>query len=220
MKNIKKLIFFYLTCVLVENNKTEIQDHYRNERKINPKMLQILAELMSEALKQSTVKFGEEWLRAANEFECAIAIRYREKLRLSALNMNFKSVRENNWNYEQITDSDSFDNTKERVDGGKLRLIQNYPIGKFCVEGITYSCGSSLNDRNSERSIVLNVETIRKAWFRQGNRRFLEVNWAKNCIWFSNRDFTSVRAIDIYPEAFTNCDNADEECIQRYIEVF
>jgi hypothetical protein len=183
-------------------------------------LVKILGELLIDASKQFTVKFGEEWLRAANENECATAIRYREKLRTCALDMNFKSVSDNNWNYEKITDSDSIDVTKERVDGGKLKLIQNYPVGKFCVEGITYSCGSRLNNLNTERSIVLNVETIRKAWFRQGNRRLLEVNSAKNCIWFSNGDFTSVRAIDIYPEAFTNCQNSDEECIQRYIEVF
>jgi hypothetical protein len=166
------------------------------------------------------VKFGEDWLRAAFDNECATAIRYREKLGTSALNMNFKSEKDNNWNYEKITDSDSIDVTKERVDGGKLKLIQNYPVGKFCVEGITFSCGSKLNNLNSERSIVLNVEIIRKAWFRQGNPRLLEVNWAKNCIWFSNGDYRSVRAIDIYPEAFTNCQNSDEECISRFIQVF
>jgi hypothetical protein len=187
---------------------------------INPKYVKYLIELLIESTKQVSVKISEDWLRAAYDNECATAIRYREKLRTSALNMNFKSVKENNWNYEKITESDSIDVTKERVDGGQLKLIQNYPVGKFCVEGITFSCGSKLNNRKTERSIILNVETIRKAWSRQGNSRSLEVNWAKNCIWFSDGDYTSVRAIDIYPEAFTNCLNSDEECIQRYIQVF
>ena len=63
------------------------------------------------------------------------------------------------------------------------------------------------------------MTTIRNAWFRKGNPRFLEVDWGRNCIWFSNEDYRSVRAIDIYPRAFTDCNNADENCISRYIEV-
>ena len=125
-----------------------------------------------------------------------------------------------NWNYEKITDDDSTDKTTESVNGGALKLIQNYPEGKFCVESIIYSCGYRLFNKNSGRSIILNVATIRNAWFRQGNPRFLEVDWTRNCLWFSNQDYKSVRAIDIYPRAFTDCENMDENCISNHIEVF
>ena len=166
-----------------------------------------------------------EYYRASASDECAITIKYRAKLAgygypTAALNMNFKADYDDNWNYEKITNWDSVDTTKEKVTGGKLKLIQIYPEGKFCVQGITISCGSQLNRLNSERSVILDVPTIRNAWFRQGNPRFLEVDWDKNCMWFSNMDYKSVRAIDVYPNAFTNCQNAEDDCISKHIEVF
>jgi hypothetical protein len=151
---------------------------------------------------------------------CAVTIRYKAKEVSSALNMNFKSDSADNWNYEKISFDDSTDKTTESVNGGALKLIQNYPEGKFCVESIIYSCGYRLFNKNSGRSIILNVATIRNAWFKQGNPRFLEVDWTRNCLWFSNQDYKSVRAIDIYPEAFTECENSDENCISKHIEVF
>ncbi len=162
-----------------------------------------------------------EYYRASAPDECAVTIRYKIKLKgNAALNMNFKSDYDNNWNYEKISGYDSIDTTKEKVTGGRLKLIQNYPVGKFCVEGIVYSCGSQLNDKQTERSVILDVETIRKAWFKKGNPRLLEVDWGNNCLWFSRQDHKSVRAIDVYPGAFTKCENADENCISSHIEVF
>ncbi len=101
-----------------------------------------------------------------------------------------------------------------------MKLIQVYPKGKFCVYGIAFSCGSQLNDRNSERSIILDVDTILNTWFRQGNSRHLEVNLDLNCIYFSDNDFTSVRAVDIYTGAFTECENRSADCISKHIQVF
>ena len=140
--------------------------------------------------------------------------------------MNFRAgtpnspYHEDNWNYEKITKNDDVDSTKEFVTGDKLRLIQNYPVGKFCVESIFYSCGKQLFYMPSERSVNLDVETIRKAWFKKGNPRMLEVDWNRNCIWFSNMNDNSVRAIDINPSAFTECNNTDQNCISNHIEVF
>jgi hypothetical protein len=68
--------------------------------------------------------------------------------------------------------------------------------------------------------VILDVATIRNAWFKKGNPRLLEVDWSRNCIWFSDMDYRSVRAIDIYPQAFTDCENSDENCISNHIEVF
>lgn len=185
-------------------------------------MHQIQRILTSAAASGGTVDLTE-FYRASASDECAVTVAYRQKLSTnSALNMNFKALHdENNWNYEKLTERDSgVDKTTEKVAGGHLKLIQIYPEGKFCVEGITFSCGWRLNRRSTERSVVLDVPTIRNAWFRQGNPRFLEVNWDRNCLWFSDRDYTSVRAIDVHPQAFTDCENAAEHCIMQHIEVF
>lgn len=192
----------------------------RDKRFLDPVTIGIIGGLIASAAVSAGTVALTEFYRASSNNECAVTIRYRSKLRYSALNMNFKSQSEDNWNYEKITDYDSIDYTKEKVTGGFLSLIQIYPEGKFCLEAIIFSCGSQLNKKSSERSLIIDVPTIRKAWFRQGNTRFLEVDWNKNCLWFSGDDFTSVRAIDVYPCAFTACENADENCISTHIEVF
>lgn len=221
----------------VEEDKTKIQiplktnslfannsiDTGKRVKRFAPLLLGAISGVLSAAAATPIGVAITENYRASSSNECSVTIRYRETIRRyskTALNMNFKSTWDNNWNYEKISNEDSFDSTKEKVSGGRLKLIQNYPEGKFCVEGIIYSCGSELNKRNTERSVILDVSTIRKAWFIKGNPRMLEVNWGRNCIWFSDKDYKSVRAIDIYPEAFTECENSDEDCISKHIEVF
>jgi hypothetical protein len=88
------------------------------------------------------------------------------------------------------------------------------------MKAIIYSCGSQTNSRGTERSVILDAATIRKAWFRQGNHRLLDWDSYYDCLWWSRQDWTSVRAVDVYPYAFTDCNNNDSDCIQRHIEVF
>jgi hypothetical protein len=68
-----------------------------------------------------------------------------------------------------LKDRDGVDRTTEQVHGGMLRLVQIYPIGKPCIQEIIISCGATVTTRRTERSIVLNVATIRKGWFKKGN---------------------------------------------------
>ena len=125
---------------------------------------------------------------------------------------------DNNWNNELIDNTNSIDKTTETVDGGHIKLIQVYPYGKTCIQYIFFSCGSSLLAMNTERSLLLDVATIQKAWFLKGDDRVLDIDFENNCIWFAE-DSTSVRAIDILPGAFA-CDYNAADCIAQKLEVF
>ncbi len=49
----------------------------------------------------------------------------------------------------------SVDYTKERVDDGRLKLIQIYPYSTSSITAIIFSCdGSQLNSRQTERSLI------------------------------------------------------------------
>ncbi|CAF1097483.1 unnamed protein product [Brachionus calyciflorus] len=219
------MIFIQVASTLDTSDMNGKNSTLSRQKRIEPLSI-LIAFIISASVSGSTVSLNE-FYRASSSDECAFTIRYFDNnftnkfnKKNGALDMNFMSTTDNNWNFEKLDAVQGLDKTKEKVDGGFLKLIQMYPQGKFCVQAIIFSCGSKLTYKGSERSIVLDVQTIRKAWFRQGNPRFLEVFWEKNCLWFSNLDFRSVRAIDVYPGAFTECENANEDCISRHIQVF
>ena len=176
-----KILFLCLTIIQIVTSiylpvgidKTAIQRNISSIRikKRNALLLNVIAGIIGAAASTPIGVSLSEFYRASAPDECAISIRYKAKIRKSSLNMNFKTHFDDNWNNEIINSNNGFDKTKEKVSGGRLKLIQNYPEGKFCVEGIVYSCGSQVNNGNSERSIILDVETIRKAWSKKGNPR-------------------------------------------------
>ena len=98
--------------------------------------------------------------------------------------MNFKTELGTISKNVTIVYSDCAEITKVQLSGGRLTEIEIDP-GKFCVQGIVYSCGSQLNNRNFEREVILDMETIRTTWFKKGNPRMLEVDCDENCLWFS-----------------------------------
>ncbi len=121
------------------------------------------------------------------------------------------------------------DVTKEKITGGRLKLIQSYTLGKYCVSGVIFSCGAHTLVGDNERTIIMDVATIKAALRRQSFTRRGVDNFSKDliqyeengrCLWFSASE---IRAIDIYPEAFTECyDKRKEllvECVSNHIEV-
>lgn len=190
---------------------------------VNPRasLLSIMNVILSNAnLSQGSVTLDPDVV--ASNSQCYVTIRYRAKPRGSTLRMIFKTPLKDNTNNEVITWTDDADLAKETVLGGKLTLIENNSVGRFCVQGILYSCGSDLVASNSG-SVILDVTTIKNAWLKQGNIGELDIDYSKNCIWFSDRNDTpnrfSVFGVDISAQAFSNCANADEYCISSYIRV-
>jgi hypothetical protein len=190
---------------------------------VNPRasLLSIMNVILSNAnLSQGSVPLDPDVV--ASSGQCYVTIRYRAKPRGSTLRMIFKTPLKDNTNNEVITWTDDADLAKETVLGGKLTSIENNSVGRFCVQGILYSCGSDLLASNSG-SVILDVTTIKNAWLKQGNIGELDIDYSKNCIWFSDRNDTpnrfSIFGVDISAQAFSNCANADEYCISSYIRV-
>ena len=191
---------------------------------VNPRasLLSIMNVILSNAnLSQGSVTLDSDVV-ASGDHECYVTIRYRAKPRGSTLRMIFKTPLKDNTNNEVITWTDDADLAKETVLGGKLTSIENNSVGRFCVQGILYSCGSDLVASNSG-SVILDVTTIKNAWLKQGNIGELDIDYTKNCVWFSDRNDTpnkfSVFGVDIWAQAFSNCLNAEEYCISSYIRV-
>jgi hypothetical protein len=153
------------------NNKTELQRPFKtnssvkdNSIRVVKSVADVISSLISSTSVGVTLLFAlSKYVRANAPDECAVLIRYREKKLDSALIMNFKSNQDDNWNHETITSYDSVDKTKEKVSGGKLKVIQNYSVGKFCIEAIIYSCGSQIINKTTERMVILDVLTIQKS---------------------------------------------------------
>jgi hypothetical protein len=190
---------------------------------VNPRasLLSIMNVILSNAnLSQGSVALNADVVAPSSQ--CYVTIRYRAKPRGSTLRMIFKTPLKDNTNNEVITWTDDADLAKETVLGGKLTSIENNSVGRFCVQGILYSCGSDLVNSNSG-AVILDVTTIRNAWLKQGNIGELDIDYSKNCVWFSDRNDTpnrfSVFGVDIAAQAFSNCANADEYCISNYVKV-
>ncbi len=162
--------------------------------------------------------------QSMSDKECELTIRYRNKAEKSKLVSNFHSESENNWNEEILNDSDGYDNTLERVDGGKLAFIAMTSYGKFCVSYITITCGPetlSSESEESEKSITLDALTFSKAWTKSGKTQKLSTDGRKKCVWFSQYGNTDIRIVYVDKDALTKCENdSDNICVLKYISVF
>ncbi len=131
--------------------------------------------------------------------------------------MNFVSERDHNWNQEILDSNKRIDLTKERVDGGKLKQIDIFSNGNFCIKFISFSCGSSLNSKLIEASILINAEAFRKAWLRKfpSYPQYLRLDLDKNCVWFGYG-----RSFVVDSDAFLECSHNSVECISEHIYLY
>jgi len=218
---LKLRIIFLCIAIIKIANASFIPVEEENRVSINPKIdfVGVMNGILNNAnLNPLSVPLVSSVLADAED-KCSITIRYRNKEESSSLNMNFKSETEYNWNDETISSTDDADQTTERVDGGLLTSIENHSKGKFCVQGILYSCGNKLfGSRTGTKSIIIDRTTIEQAWTKQGNSVKLDYDTYKNCVWFSDRGDRSVHHILISPKAF-DCANASESCISDQIQI-
>jgi hypothetical protein len=219
---LKLRIIFLCIAIIKIANASFIPVEEENRVSINPKIdfVGVMNGILNNAnFNPVSVPLVSSVLATADN-KCTIIIRYRNREGSSSLKMNFKSESEDNWNNEIIDLNDDADKTTERVDGGLLKFIENHSVGKFCVQGILYSCGAKLfAPSNTVRSIILDRTTIENAWTKHGHEVKLDYDTYKNCVWFSDRGDRSVHHIIISPEAFTECGNSNESCISDHIQV-
>ena len=99
----------------------------------------------------------------------------------------------------------------------QIKQIDVYPNGIFCIKFISFSCGSSLNSKQTETSILINAEAFRKAWLRKfpSYPQYLKLDLDRNCVWFDyGRNFV------VHSDAFMECSYNSVECISKHIYLF
>lgn len=205
---------------LTEGNE-KIHSRQKREPITAALALTLLGILASAATTAGSVILTEEH-RASAPDECAVTIAYRYNQRPNAilangLEMYFKTDLDTNRNHEQLQGVNGVDRTKEKVDGGFLQRIDMKALGEYCVRGIFFSCGSQLTRRFQERSLIIDVATIRKTLSRY--RNFRDIKVTGDCIWFSLYNPRGIKEITLSANAFTQCENANEDCISRHLIV-
>lgn len=110
---------------------------------------------------------------------------------------------------------------RAQVKGGPLELIQVHPRGEeVCLQSLTIWCEDNLIPGRKTNRVKIDVSAIRSAWTRQGTSRYLDVNWAKNCMGIKKEGERTIHAIAVRPSVFTECQHGDQDCISKRIEIF
>jgi hypothetical protein len=144
-----------------------------------------------------------------------------------AVDMNFKSKYEDNWNNERLDPDPTgpkaggyfIDKTRERVDGGELKLIQFWwkHGKKACIRDLAFTCGEQVTGVGLKSVLLTRAEfSIRAGW--QGKVSYVDFKHGEPCTWFSH-DYENIRAIDLYPGIFS-CGKNDAHCKASHMQLF
>lgn len=140
--------------------------------------------------------------------------------------MNFKTQSgESNWNKEELENDSavwSVDRTTERVDGGKLQILQIHlqdNDAKVCINHLRLVCGKEVTG-SSKRSLVLSYVdwSIRLRDQSQFAHIFWNYQNQGHCMWFSHKR-ENIKAFDIHAGIF-RCDDSDAQCKANNMVIF
>ena len=152
-------ICLLLLLALVQS-ETPAEEESKQVSKAQPRFSWLVTTLIGAALSGGATVAVEEIIHfhsGTESNECRISIKYSENKGRSGVKMNFKTDLRSNWNEERLDDVGSglyVDSTKERVDGGRLKLIQFWWSGKACITDVAFSCGSEVTG-NGDKSVLV-----------------------------------------------------------------
>lgn len=182
-----------------------------------------------------------ERLRGVQPNECKFSITHKKLPGSASFRTEWEiegfQVNVNNVNLDGDVRQLHTETSSEILPGpGHLKIVRFHPAGYSCITAVSIACGDQVIKGGGE--IAIGFEDMRKAWIREGNERFIEVDWGPpQCVKFHRAGSDNgFKAMDVYPGVFKCLDdrdctstdiypgvyycNDDRDCIQRSLEVF